>query len=89
MGTKRSNGSSDFDLLILDQGLPLMNGLKVIKNFIKKFGKSKLPPVLLLSAFSEEYFTEKDLKSRGIKYFLRKPASVDELKECFKKLNLM
>ena len=66
-----------------------MNGLKVIKQFTKKFGKEKLPPVLLLSAFSEEYFIEKDLKARGISQFLRKPASCDELKEAFRKLNLI
>ena len=37
--TNKNSLKSDFDLVILDQGLPLMNGLKVIKQFIKKFGK--------------------------------------------------
>ena len=54
-------------------GLPIKNGLDVIKIFNETHGVDKLPPILLLSAFAEAHFNKKNLNSLGIKYNLRKP----------------
>ena len=67
----------DFDLVITDQSMPGMTGIELGKEIISV---SPSTPVLLLTGFND-FFTQDSLLSSGIKKFLVKPVSFNELSE--------
>ncbi|CAJ2231916.1 response regulator transcription factor [Companilactobacillus paralimentarius] len=70
---KISNG--DFDLMLLDQMLPKMNGMEVLK---KMRGSGNLTPVIFLTAVDSEDTKIKGLIS-GADDYVTKPFSIKEL----------
>lgn len=67
--------TNDYDVIILDLGLPKKDGLKVCKE-IRDSGKNT--PIIILSVQSE-VATKVDLLNAGADDFLSKPFSFDEL----------
>lgn len=67
----------DFDLVITDQSMPGMTGIELGKEIISI---SPITPVLLLTSFND-FFTQDSLLGAGIKKFLVKPVSFNELSE--------
>jgi CheY-like chemotaxis protein len=57
-----------FDLIIMDQGLPIMDGLTVLGWFKEKCiaKKVKTIPVLMLSAYDREFFKAGSLEEKGV-----------------------
>jgi len=72
----------DFDIVITDQSMPGMTGIELGKEIINI---SPSTPVLLLTSFND-FFTHDALLSAGIKKFLVKPVSLNELSETIKTL---
>ena len=72
----------DFDLVITDQSMPGMTGIELGKEIINI---SPATPVLLLTSFND-FFTNDSLLSAGIKKFLVKPVSLNDLSETIRSL---
>lgn len=68
------------DLILLDLGLPDMNGRDVLKDV-----KAKMPQikVMIISAYADQR-TKDDLFSLGADFFLAKPFMPEELQEAVK-----
>ncbi|MEQ8171016.1 MAG: response regulator, partial [Candidatus Eremiobacterota bacterium] len=76
------NNYKDFDLVVTDQSMPGMTGIELGKEIINI---SPSTPVLLLTSFND-FFTHDALLSAGIKKFLVKPVSLNELSETIRML---
>ena len=65
---RRIMSGLDFDLIIMDQGLPIMDGLTVLGWFKEKCiaKKVKTIPVLMLSAYDREFFKAGSLEEKGV-----------------------
>lgn len=72
-----------YDLIIMDIGLPGMDGVEVTK-IIKSKPKYKFVPVVALTAFAMKGDKEKFLKS-GFDSYASKPINVSEFVEILKK----
>ena len=70
--------------------MPVLDGFELItksRELYENKGK-KLPPVLMLSAFSEGFFSAEKFDKHQIDYFVQKPPQKDNLMRVFKSLNL-
>lgn len=67
--------TNDYDLIVLDNGLPKKNGLEVCKE-VRAAGKTV--PILVLSVMSESD-TKTELLNAGADDYLSKPFHLDEL----------
>lgn len=90
--TKNSEfeGSSLYDLLILDYSMPIMDGLKVAKIFraICMAADIPIPPIIILTAYAKDWFEEGVFEANNIVY-MRKPINTEDLGEVLKKLNFI
>jgi len=68
----------DFDLAILDLGMPILSGLEVLKALKSRPGHAPAPPVILLTASGDETI-ETTARAAGAASVLRKPVSAAEL----------
>ncbi|MYL33534.1 sporulation transcription factor Spo0A [Pontibacillus yanchengensis] len=67
------------DVLVLDIIMPHVDGLAVLSR-MKELGKSKLPNVIMLTAFGQEEVTKKAV-DLGASYFILKPFDLDNLSD--------
>lgn len=70
-------------LVLLDWGMPEMNGLEVLQNVRKQYN-SKLPYIILLTANAEKNAVVQGI-SAGANDYIIKPYDRDELKERLEK----
>lgn len=68
-------GTNDYDVIVLDNMLPKMNGAQVCES-IRKVGKTT--PIIMLSVRSE-MSTKVELLNKGADDYLTKPFSLEEL----------
>lgn len=68
----------DYDLVLLDIGLPGISGIEVMMDFNRYKNYSKTP-VIILTAFTDQSLINQCL-SIGIKQVLHKPINITELK---------
>ncbi|WP_198133233.1 ATP-binding protein [Roseobacter sp. AzwK-3b] len=68
-----------YDLVLMDVSMPEMDGFEAISFIQSKFGKEKLPPILALTAHTED-FIEKQAVLLGVKRILPKPIAYETLK---------
>jgi len=71
--------NQDFDLVILDIGMPKTDGITVLKH-IRTEERTRSLPVIMLTA-SALYQHENAARAAGVNYFLHKPISSQELSE--------
>jgi CheY-like chemotaxis protein len=69
----------DYDLVLLDIGLPGMSGIEVMVEF-NSYRNYPKTPVIVLTTFTDQTLIKRCL-SIGIKQVLHKPVNVSELKE--------
>ncbi len=71
-----------FDLIILDIGLPDVDGLELLSN-LKKLTTA---PVIVLTGMEAEPALEKEAKDKGANAFVCKNASLESIYDCIEKL---
>ena len=59
------------DLVILDIGMPEMDGLQVLEAMPRKSGDSPEPPVIMLTAFSDAFRRERSRELGASDYFVK------------------
>jgi len=74
----------DFDIVIMDIQMPVMDGVTATKKLIEKYGE-KMPPIVGLSANIFEGAREKYMKE-GMSEFLTKPLNMEEFDEVVENL---
>ncbi len=67
-------GDEHYDLLIVDNDLPEMNGLELLQR-VRKISDRRLTPIIMLSASD----CEREAWRAGVNDFLKKPEQIDEL----------
>ena len=72
----------DFDLVITDQTMPKMTGMKLAGELLNI--RPDLP-IILISGFGDEV-TEKSARARGIKEFILKPVSREDLSKAVRRV---
>lgn len=76
-----SFAKNDFDLIILDLGLPESDGLQTITDTYKELHKKgKIPPVIVLTGL-EDHLIGTEAFKHGVKDFLTKKEVADNCKE--------
>lgn len=70
---------SEFDLILLDQMMPDMSGLEVLKT-LRSSGKNQTSTVIMLTARTDQDHVMTSLES-GADYFLAKPFEPQQLLE--------
>ncbi|SHM70326.1 PAS domain S-box-containing protein [Roseovarius litoreus] len=68
-----------YDLILMDVSMPEMDGFEAISFLQSKFGKENLPPILALTAHTED-FIEKQAALLDVDRILPKPIDYDTLK---------
>lgn len=68
-----------YDLVLMDIAMPEMDGFEAISVLQSKFGKENLPPILALTAHTQD-FIEKKVANLGIDRILPKPIEYETLK---------
>ena len=70
-----------YDCCIIDYGMPILNGIEVIKWYKEKCKPLGVTPspMILYSAYVEQYFAKYDLKALNVA-FLSKPIGFNDLK---------
>ena len=77
----KSFAKTDFDLIILDLGLPESDGIQTITDTFEELHKSdKVPPVIVLTAL-EDHIIGTEAYKHGIKDFLIKSEVAQNYKE--------
>ena len=77
----------EFDVILMDLGLPDTNGIDIAKKIKKRKGKSAHVPIIALTAHSDDVYKEACLKV-GMSGFLVKPVTKPTASAIFSKLNL-
>ena len=67
-------GDEHFDLLIIDNDLPELNGLELVQR-VRKISHRRRTPIIMLSASD----CEREAWRAGVHAFLKKPEQIDEL----------
>jgi signal transduction histidine kinase/DNA-binding response OmpR family regulator len=82
------NGSSKFDVIIMDYNMPLMDGLEVI-SFIRKRkgGLAEEQAIILLSSSSDNENVLKACENLSIQQRLTKPIKIQQLYDALAKIN--
>jgi len=69
----------DFDLVLMDVAMPVMDGLQAIREIREAYEDSEIPPIALLTAHVMETI-EREGQSVGVDRVLSKPIAFDELR---------
>jgi two-component system, chemotaxis family, chemotaxis protein CheY len=77
----RLAASTRYDLLLLDYGLPNVNGVELAK-YARKLPRYRDTPIIMLSAES----VRNEAKRAGVNLFLRKPEDMSLLVEAVRRL---
>lgn len=72
------------DLVILDINMPIMNGMDFMKHIYHEGKHLDVPVVVVSTEGSQERISE--LSSLGVKAYLRKPVSPEDLAHTFTKI---
>ena len=75
----------DFDLIIMDISMPVMNGLEAIQNIRSSTGLRARAPILALTALAETHDREACLAA-GADAYLAKPVDIDDLRQVINQL---
>jgi len=67
-------GDEHYDLLVVDNDLPEMNGLELVQR-VRKISHHRRTPIIMLSASDRE----REAWRAGVTAFLKKPEQIDEL----------
>lgn len=77
--------SEDFDIVLMDINMPVMDGMECAKEIRKLDDPKKSQiPIIAISGNAKNY-TEEDFKAVGINEFLPKPLDFDNLVDVVKK----
>jgi two-component system chemotaxis response regulator CheY len=77
----RIAGAVQYDLLLLDNELPGMNGLELTR-YARQFPRYRRTPIIMLSAGEHET----EARAAGVDLFLRKPDEIEKLVEAVRRL---
>ena len=79
-------GSKDYDLVLMDIEMPVMNGIETTAYIRRELPspKNRIPVVALTAHNPEMYF--EDFKNAGFDRMLTKPYSIEKLSELIKEL---
>jgi CheY-like chemotaxis protein len=77
----RLAGAVRYDLLLLDNGLPHVSGMELVR-YARRLPRYQQTPIIMLSAGEHE----EEAKSAGVDLFLRKPDGIETLVESVKRL---
>ena len=73
-----ASAGRQFDLILTDFQMPIMNGGGLIQSLREKEGPNKKTPVIVISAFSEP--AKRSAEGLDNVHFLGKPIILDDLK---------
>lgn len=76
-------GEYEYDLIILDLGLPDMDGLAVAKKIRQENSKNQHTPIIALTAHSEDEVKEQ-IKANGLDGCFSKPFTLEMVKKMLK-----
>ena len=71
---RKLTGEEHYDLLVVDNDLPELNGLELIRR-ARRITRRRRTPMIMLSASD----CERDAWRAGVNAFLKKPEQIDEL----------
>jgi len=80
--------ASDFDAIIMDISMPVMNGLEAIHHIRSSTGPRGHTPILALTALAETHDRDACLKA-GADAYLAKPVNMEDLRVTLARLNAM
>lgn len=81
VAVRRLSGNASYDLLIVDNHLPNVNGLEIVRH-ARQLPHRKLTPIIMLSASD----VEAEARRAGVDAFLTKPDGVRELVATIRRL---
>ena len=76
--------NENYDLILLDIHMPVMDGMECAKNIRAMKGEKKDIPIIAITGNANNY-SEQDFKAVGINAFVPKPLNYDSLVEQVKK----
>ena len=78
----------DFDLVLMDVEMPVMNGIETTKFIRENFDSPKNSiPIIALTAHNPQLFFE-DFRDAGFDKLLTKPYNIDKIASLIKELNI-
>jgi len=78
-------GKKYYDMILMDLGLPDIDGFKVTENIRKSQGKSCLTQIFALTAHLSDDYKQK-AQVVGMSGFMQKPLTVEEVKHVLERL---
>ena len=77
--------SEDFDILLVDLLMPVMDGLEFLKTLRSSKGKNSASKAIVISGNESNHKLE-DLKPYGVEEILEKPINFDQLSRILEKI---
>jgi CheY-like chemotaxis protein len=77
----RLAGGASYDLLLLDNGLPHVSGMELVR-YARRLPRYQQTPIIMLSAGAHE----EEAKRAGVDLFLRKPDEIEGLVDAIRRL---
>ena len=80
--------SEQFDIVLMDMDMPIMNGIEACKEITKRQGGHPKAKVVFVTAHVADEFKSECLGAGGVE-FLPKPFSMDGIENCFRRVHAM